>query len=72
MNKILEDINGLSAGTIAGLIDCNKYKVIDGTRADFLSYVTAEIERYGNKYDTWQSAWEQWTEQGRPVSIKLW
>ena len=66
MKQIIEDARGLSGGTIASLIDCPRYDVIDNVQNKFVEFCRLADSR-GESYDTWVEAWNDFS----PVLFKL-
>ncbi len=63
MITIAQQINQLSAGTMAGLINDLRYTAIDNARNEFASFAD---ETSGAAYPCWQDAWTAYENSKQP------
>ncbi len=62
MHTLAQTAATLSSGTIAGLIDDNRYHMIEAIQEDFVTYCE---KMSGVEFDNWQHAWKVYAMQTR-------
>jgi len=70
-NTVLDQVRSLSSGTIAGLINNNKYSEIEKVRTKFLQFVIGATNSDPKAYKNWQEAWDYFKKTYDLKTLKL-
>jgi len=56
--KIINEINGLSSGTLATISGLNKYTDLNILKQDFVNFTIEVLKDKSKEYKSWQEAWK--------------
>jgi len=71
VNPVVDQVMNLASGTIAGLINNNKYSEIEKVRTKFLQFVIGATNSDPKAYKNWQEAWDYFKKTYDLKTLKL-